>query len=200
MVDFFVRNCLLYENSSKNVDFHVPSCSGSHPGWFHLAWGSNDGIWYRCRPPSANECSFSALARHQPRNPWKCQQLALYHHQRHQQLYINNEREQLSNRTVFQAVTNIDQPFVSRTFIPITVGLNGYGWIHCKIRQWQMLTLEYSNFLPPVLPVSPLLLSFADSKTKTEVSPASIPLFGVCFNSASSVDIYIINGCSQHPR
>ena len=44
---------------SKNVDFHVPSCSeGSHPGWFHLAWGSNDGIWYRCRPPSANECSF----------------------------------------------------------------------------------------------------------------------------------------------
>lgn len=56
---FFVRNCLLYENSSKNVDFHVPSCSeGSHPGWFHLAWGSNDGIWYRCRPPSANECSF----------------------------------------------------------------------------------------------------------------------------------------------
>ena len=59
VVDFFVRNCLLYENSSKNVDFHVPSCSeGSHPGWFHLAWGSNDGIWYRCRPPSANECSF----------------------------------------------------------------------------------------------------------------------------------------------
>ena len=112
VVDFFVRNCLLYENSSKNVDFHVPSCSGSHPGWFHLAWGSNDGIWYRCRPPSANECSFSALARHQPRNPWKCQQLALYHHQRHQQLYINNEREQLSNRTVFQAVINIDQPFV----------------------------------------------------------------------------------------
>ena len=54
----FLRNCLLYENSSKNVDFHVPSCSGSHPGWFHLAWGSNDGIWYRCRPPSANECSF----------------------------------------------------------------------------------------------------------------------------------------------
>lgn len=62
-----------------------------------------------------------------------------------------------------------------------------------------MLTLEYSNFLPPVLPVSPLLLSFADSKTKTEVSPASIPLFGVCFNSASSVDIYIIMAAPNIP-
>lgn len=62
-----------------------------------------------------------------------------------------------------------------------------------------MLTLEYSNFLPPVLPVSPLLLSFADSKTKTEVSPASIPLFGVCFNSASSVDIYNIMAAPNIP-
>ena len=61
------------------------------------------------------------------------------------------------------------------------------------------MTLEYSNFLPPVLPVSPLLLSFADSKTKTEVSPASIPLFGVCFNSASSVDIYIIMAAPNIP-
>lgn len=92
------------------------SCSelfrGSHPGWFHLAWGSNDGKFISVSAAQRKRVFFSALARHQPRNPWKCQQLALYHHQRHQQLYINNEREQLSNRTIFQAVTNIDQPFV----------------------------------------------------------------------------------------